>query len=45
MSLLAGELPGFEDASRALFAGNSERLRESMAEWPQDIQTYLADRL
>jgi len=45
MSLLAGELPGFEDASRALFASNSERLKESMAEWPQDIRTYLADRL
>ena len=45
MNLLAGELPGFEEASRALFAGNSERLKEAMADWPDDIRTYLSARL
>lgn len=44
MSLLAGNLPGFEEASRALFAGNRARLQEAMADWPEDIRTYLAER-
>ncbi len=45
MNLLAGELPGFEEASRALFAGNSARLNEAMADWPADIRSYLSARL
>ncbi|CAN5442786.1 DUF2239 family protein [soil metagenome] len=37
MSAMAGDLPGFEEASRALFAGNGARLSVLMASWPGDI--------
>jgi len=38
MHALAGDLPGFEDASRALFAGDHKRLAERMASWPVDLR-------
>jgi hypothetical protein len=41
MSTLAGDLAGFEEASRALFAGDHERLVAQMASWPQDVRTYV----
>ena len=41
MSTLAGDLPGFEEASRALFAGDHERLVAQMATWPEDVQDYV----
>lgn len=41
MSTLAGSLAGFEEASRALFAGDRERWLAQMATWPQDVQAYL----
>ena len=41
MSTLAGDLPGFEEASRALFAGDHERLVAQMATWPEDVQAYV----
>lgn len=41
MSTLAGDLAGFEEASRALFAGDHARLVAQMATWPQDVQTYV----
>lgn len=41
MSTLAGDLPGFEEATRALFAGDHERLVAQMATWPQDVQAYV----
>jgi uncharacterized protein len=37
----AGDLPGFEEASRALFAGDRERLRDLTREWPADIRSHL----
>ena len=37
MSTLAGDLPDFEDASRALFAGDHERLDALMRAWPADV--------
>ncbi len=40
MSALAGNLPGFEEASRALFAGNSERFAEEVKPWPDDVRGY-----
>ncbi|MBR0664023.1 DUF2239 family protein [Roseomonas hellenica] len=40
MSAMAGDLPGFEEASRALFAGDRERFAEHSAAWPADIQTH-----
>ncbi len=41
MSTLAGDLAGFEEASRALFAGDHERLVAQMASWPEDVQAYV----
>jgi hypothetical protein len=39
---LAGDLPGFEEASRALFAGDWDGLKRLTADWPPDVQTHLA---
>lgn len=41
MSTLAGHLAGFEEASRALFAGDYKRLAAQMATWPEDVQAYV----
>jgi hypothetical protein len=40
MSAMAGNLPGYEEALRALFAGNRERFDDSIAPWPADIREY-----
>ena len=37
MSALGGNLPGFEEASRALFANDRPRLAAILAGWPADI--------
>lgn len=42
MSALAGDLAGFEEASRALFAGDHGRFDEHTASWPADIRTHAA---
>ena len=42
MSAIAGNLPGFEDASRALFAQDAADFAHKIAHWPLDVQTYLA---
>ncbi|HEY8616040.1 DUF2239 family protein [Phenylobacterium sp.] len=41
MSTLAGDLPGFEEASRALFAGDDVRFDGLVADWPQGVRSYL----
>lgn len=38
MSAMAGNEPGFEEATRALFAGKRERFEEETTGWPVDIQ-------
>lgn len=40
LSALAGDLPGFEEAARALFASDTTLLAERMAGWPSDIRTH-----
>jgi hypothetical protein len=37
LSAIAGDLPGFEEASRALFAGDEASLVRLMGPWPGDI--------
>ena len=37
MSAMAGDRAGFEEASRALFAGDRKALAQQTASWPQDI--------
>jgi hypothetical protein len=41
MSAMAGDLPGFEEASRALFADDGERFRNLVAEWPRDVRDHV----
>lgn len=45
MSAIAGDLPGFEEASRALFASDVPALRARTQAWPADIQHQLLDYL
>lgn len=41
MSAMAGNLPGFEEASRALFRFDGARFDELIREWPEDIVAQL----
>src|SRR6202045_926596 len=41
MSTMAGDLPGFEEASRALFADDHRRFAELIAAWPVDIRDHI----
>jgi hypothetical protein len=40
MSAMAGNLPGFEEASRALFADERRRFASLIAAWPDDIRDH-----
>jgi len=40
MSAMAGDLPGFEEATRALFAGNQSVLEAHIAPWPDGIRDH-----
>jgi uncharacterized protein len=40
MSAMAGNLPGFEEATRALFAGDPERFDSLVASWPIDVRDH-----
>lgn len=40
ISAMAGNLPGFEEAIRALFAGDSDRFNSMIASWPADISEH-----
>ncbi len=44
MSAMAGNEPGFEEAARALFAGNRQKFETETSVWPADIRAY-ASRL
>ncbi len=41
MSAMAGNLAGFEDAARALFASDRERFDALLAPWPKDVRSHL----
>jgi len=41
MSAIAGDLPGFEEASRALFADDRQRMDELIAGWPEDVRGHV----
>jgi hypothetical protein len=41
MSTMAGNLPGFEEASRALFADDRRRFGDLIAGWPGDIRDHI----
>jgi hypothetical protein len=40
ISAIAGDLPGFEEATRALFAYDRRRFGELISGWPDDIRNY-----
>ncbi len=40
ISAMAGNQPGFEEATRALFAGDLQRFSDHSAAWPADIRAY-----
>ena len=40
MSAMAGNFPGFEEASRALFANDRRRFAELIAAWPEDVRDH-----
>lgn len=40
MSAMAGNEHGFEEAARALFAGQAERFDEMTASWPPDVREH-----
>jgi hypothetical protein len=40
MSAMAGNLPGFEEATRALFAGNRDRFDKRVESWPADVRDH-----
>jgi hypothetical protein len=44
LSALAGNLPGYEEALRALFAGERERFAALVGSWPADVRDH-AQRL
>jgi hypothetical protein len=41
MSTMAGNLPGFEEASRALFADDRRRFAGLIAGWPDDVRDHV----
>ena len=42
MTAVAGDLPGYEDATRALFAGDTAGFAAATAEWPEDVRDHAA---
>lgn len=40
LSALAGDLPNYEDALRALFAPDPTAFRAAMSDWPRDIREH-----
>jgi uncharacterized protein len=41
MSEMAGDFAGFEEASRALFAGDRAKFEDLVAPWPEDVRRQL----
>ncbi|MDQ0475163.1 DUF2239 family protein [Labrys wisconsinensis] len=42
MAAMAGDRPGFEEAVRALFAGDGRRFTAEIASWPADLRDHAA---
>jgi hypothetical protein len=45
MWVMGGDLPKFEEASRALFASNKLRFNELIRFWPADVREHLDELL
>jgi hypothetical protein len=44
MTAMAGDRPGYEEATRALFAGDQARLESLVRRWPKDVRAYVLER-
>lgn len=40
MLAIAGNLPGYEEAARTLFADDQPKLEHCIADWPHDIRAH-----
>ena len=40
MSAMAGDLPGFEEGIRALFANDQAKFKQLISNWPEDIRDH-----
>lgn len=43
ITILAGDEPGYEEAVRALFAGDPARFEHQISNWPPDIRVHVAE--
>jgi hypothetical protein len=43
MTSLAGDLAGYEEATRAVFRSDREAFNQQTADWPPDLRAYLFD--
>lgn len=43
LGALAGDLPGFEEAMRALYAGQTATFESCVAAWPEDVQALAVE--
>ena len=41
MRTLAGDLPGYEEASRAFWRGERKAFDRHVREWPADVRAYV----
>lgn len=41
ISATAGDLPGFEEANRALYRGDRDRFEKKSRRWPPDLRRYI----
>ncbi len=40
LTSIAGDMPGFEEVTRALYAGDQEKMMELMNGWPADVKKH-----
>lgn len=40
LSAMAGDFPGFEEAARALFAGDGDQFMKIVTPWPRDVREH-----
>ncbi|HEX5182057.1 MAG TPA: DUF2239 family protein [Allosphingosinicella sp.] len=45
LTAIGGDRPGYEEAVRALYRGETERFRALIANWPADVRLYAEERL
>jgi hypothetical protein len=45
ITAMAGDLPGYEEASRALFADDEQRFERLVRGWPADVRSYALRRV